>query len=169
MLSSSSRSGLTRNLVPNAATTSPAVATNASEIASTRLRCRKSMAHRTSSMPDRPQGVPGEAVWNASEREWELGTRRDGHEVGDWTWWRADGTLVCKSTFDDAGQLHGIARRWHPNGELSLVAPYIRGKLHGKQIATRPSAGDSPEMRELLELEGVYRSELLYVDGEAQD
>jgi hypothetical protein len=120
-------------------------------------------------MPDRPGGVPENAVWNPSDAEWELGKRRDGHEVGEWAWWRADGTLACRSIFDDDGKLHGVARRWHPNGEPSLVAPYVHGKLHGKQIATRPSSGDSPEMRELLELDGVYRSEILYVDGEAQD
>ena len=119
-------------------------------------------------MPDRPEGVPADAVWNERDREWELGARRDGHEVGDWAWWRADGTLACRSRFDDAGALHGVARRWHPNGEPSLVAPYVAGKLHGKQIATRPSSGDSPEMRELLDLDGVFRSELLYVDGAAQ-
>jgi hypothetical protein len=119
-------------------------------------------------MPDRPEGVPAAAVWDERDRVWELGERRDGHEVGEWTWWRGDGTLACRSTFDDTGVLHGTARRWHPNGEPSLVAPYVHGALHGKQITTRPSSGDSPEMRELLELDDVYRCELLYVDGVAQ-
>ncbi len=120
-------------------------------------------------MDHRPEGVPPGASWNATDHEWELGARDGGHQIGDWAWWREDGTLACRSTIDAAGALHGIARRWHPNSEPSLVAPYVHGKLHGKQIATRPSTGDSPEMRELLELDGVYRSELLYVDGQAQD
>jgi hypothetical protein len=76
--------------------------------------------------------------------------------------------LACVSTFDDEGRLHGVSRRYHPNGEPSLAAPYVAGKLHGKQIATRPSSGDSPEMRELAELDGVFRAELLYLDGVSQ-
>jgi hypothetical protein len=117
---------------------------------------------------NRPAGVPPDAVWNAGDNEWELGERRGAVQVGTWTWWRPDGSIVCRSVFDDGGKLDGIARRWHPNGEPSLIAPYVRGKLHGKQIATRPSTGDSPEMRELLALDDVFRSEMLYLDGAAQ-
>ncbi len=116
----------------------------------------------------RPAGVPAEAVWSEADAEWELGRRAGELTVGPWTWWRADGSRACESTFDDEGKLHGVSRRWHPNGEVSLVAPYVHGKLHGKQIATRPSSGDSPEMRELLELDDVWRTEILYVDGVSQ-
>lgn len=108
---------------------------------------------------------PDDAVWNEADGEWELGPRRGVRRVGQWSWWRADSSLACVSSFDDDGQLHGVARRYHPNGELSLLAPYEHGKLHGKQIATRPSAGDSPEMRELLEMEGVFRVETFHEAG----
>lgn len=107
-------------------------------------------------------------IWNEAEQEFEEGERRGDLKVGPWRWWRPDESLVCESTFDERGELHGVCRRWHPNGELSLVAPYVHGKLHGKQIATRPSEGDSPEMRELLALDDVFRLETLYVDGVAQ-
>ncbi|CAN5479871.1 hypothetical protein BH09MYX1_BH09MYX1_48080 [soil metagenome] len=120
-------------------------------------------------MPSRPSGVPEDAVWNEPDREWELGLRKGSLAVGAWSWWREDGTLACRSTFDDDGALHGIAQRFHPNGETSLVAPYVHGKLHGKQIATRPSSGDSPEMRELLELGDVHRTEILHLDGVSQN
>jgi hypothetical protein len=116
----------------------------------------------------KPSSVPAEAVWNEPDREWELGERRGLTTVGPWTWWREDGSRVGASTFDDDGALDGIARRWHPNGELSLEAPYVHGKLHGKQIATRPSSGDSPELRELLTLDEVYRTEILYREGVCQ-
>ena len=119
-------------------------------------------------MSSRPAGVPTGAVHVPEDAEWELGERRDDRRVGHWMWWRDDGSLCCESTFDDDGQLHGESRRYHPNGETSLVAPYLGGRLHGKQIATRPSSGDSPEMRELLELDGVWRLEMLYIDGVAQ-
>ena len=119
--------------------------------------------------PRPPTSVPADAVWNESDSEWELGARRGSLTVGPWRWWRGDGTLACESSFDDAGELHGVSKRWHPNGEVSLVAPYVHGKLHGKQIATRPSRGESPEMRELLELKDVHRTELLYVDGVSQN
>jgi hypothetical protein len=111
---------------------------------------------------------PDDAIWNEADREWELGETRGGRKIGAWRWWREDGTLACESSFDDDGELHGVARRFHPNGEVSLIAPYVNGKLHGKQIATRPSEGDSPEMRELLTFEDVYRLETLYVEGVVQ-
>lgn len=120
-------------------------------------------------MRERPASVPAEAVWNDADAEWELGERRGGLTVGPWRWWRGDGSLACTSTFDDSGALHGVARRFHPNGEPSLVAPYLAGKLHGKQVALRPSSGDSPEVRELLELDDVWRTEILYVDGVSQN
>lgn len=121
-----------------------------------------------SDQPARPGSVPADCRWNAGDREWELGARDGERRTGEWKWWREDGSLACVSSFDDGGELHGVARRFHPSGEPSLVAPYVHGKLHGKQIATRPSSGDSPEMRELLALDHVYRTEILYVSGVSQ-
>jgi hypothetical protein len=118
-------------------------------------------------MNARPAGVPPAAVWSESDDEWELGERRGDLHVGEWTWWRADGSLVCRSTFDDAGRLDGLCRRYHPGGEVALEAPYSRGVLHGRQVMTRPSTGASPENTILLQLEDVYRMDTLHVSGVA--
>src|SRR5262245_24433769 len=110
-------------------------------------------------MSNRPRSVPSQASFNAKDNEWELGDRSGELCVGDWTWWRPDGTLLGTTHFDDAGRPHGICRRFHPNGELALEAPYDRGVAHGKQIMTRPSEGESPENPIMAQLPGVYRME----------
>jgi hypothetical protein len=121
-----------------------------------------------SGSPPRPAGLPAAAVFNDADQEWELGERRGALQVGAWIWWRPDGTLLSDAEFDADGALHGIARRYHPSGELALEAPYHHGALHGRQIMTRPLEGTSPENPALLELEGVYRMDSLNVDGEPQ-
>lgn len=121
-----------------------------------------------SGSPPRPPDLPAAAVFNDADGEWELGERRGEQQVGPWTWWRPDGSLLAVAEFDDGGKLHGVARRYHPSGELALEAPYHHGVLHGRQIMTRPLEGTSPENAALVELEGVYRMDSLNVDGQPQ-
>ncbi len=63
---------------------------------------------------------PDNAVWNASENEWELGEKNSqGQYVGEWMWWLAPTNhLCCHSFFDDKGNMLS-AKRFHPNGEIS--------------------------------------------------
>jgi PDZ domain len=117
--------------------------------------------------PERPASVPAEAVWKPGDREWELGDKREGHEVGPYVWWRPDGSVVCRSTYDEHGLLHGVCRRFHPDGAISMQAPYDAGKPHGKRFHTRSLGGDSPEdvhMR-ALPVRDAYRVEQLHVAG----
>ena len=93
----------------------------------------------------RPAGVPAKAVFNSAENEWELGATKGGVPVGEWTWWRPDGTLVCRSTYDDEGALHGVSRRHHPDGSLSMESRYSHGVRWGKTRHTRSLRGGSPE------------------------
>jgi len=82
-------------------------------------------------LPTRPPNVPAEASWNASENEWELGTKSNGKCVGTWTWWRPSGAIVCRSTFGDDGTLDGPFQRFHPNGEVCLEGTYSKNRPVG--------------------------------------
>jgi len=95
--------------------------------------------------PARPSTVPAEATWNALENEWERGAKRGAASIGDWTWWRPDGTLVCRSSFDDEGKLDGVCRRYHPDGRISMESRYVHGVRWGKTRHTRSLGGGSPE------------------------
>ena len=117
--------------------------------------------------PRRPNTVPAEAVWNAEEKEWELGKKKGAKEVGDWVWWRADGSLACRSTFDEKGRLDGMCRRFHPDGKPSLEGRYVHGDRWGKSRHTRSLGGDSPEDVHMAELpEKVFEIALTYVADE---
>ena len=82
-------------------------------------------------MPDRPSGVPETAWWSPEDNEWILGDKdRDDRLVGEVTYWRPDGSLVCKCDHV-AGQPHGTSRRFHETGEVSQHCHFERGALHG--------------------------------------
>lgn len=85
----------------------------------------------------KPKNVPEDAVWNGKEEEWELGETKKGKPVGSWVWWRADGTLVCRSNFNQYGQLHGEFARFHPDGSVSRKGKYLHGKQAEKETHTR--------------------------------
>lgn len=115
----------------------------------------------------RPKGVPAAAVWNAEENEWEIGEREGDAQVGEWTWWRPDGTLVCRSRFDAHGELDGVARRYHPDGAISLESRYVHGVRWGKTRHTRTLRGGSPEDEHMASLPAnVFEVAMAYNAGE---
>ncbi len=115
----------------------------------------------------RPAGVPAAAVFNAAENEWELGTTKGGVSVGEWTWWRPDGTLVCRSTYDDKGALHGVSRRHHPDGSLSMESRYVHGVRWGKTRHTRSLRGGSPEDAHMAPVPAhVFELSMVYNAGD---
>ncbi len=73
--------------------------------------------------PVKPETVPTEAQWNASNKEWEVGLKNEkGQMIGEWKWWLApNGHLCCHSFFDDQGKMISF-KRFHPNGEVSQYA-----------------------------------------------
>ncbi|TPN82918.1 hypothetical protein [Aquimarina algicola] len=77
---------------------------------------------------ERPKTVPNEAVWNASQNEWELGIKNDqGNYIGEWKWWLAPkGHLCCHTFFDDKGRMLSF-KRFHPNGEVSRYGTFENG------------------------------------------
>ena len=117
----------------------------------------------------KPSGIPEAAVWNEAESEWELGETRDGVHVGEWNWWRPEGALVCRSFFNEQGQLHGECNRYHPNGDSSYTATYASGKKHGKEIICRPISGETTEVGALQLCQinpQLHRMETLWIEGE---
>lgn len=128
---------------------------------------KKPVAAKKVSAPRRPKGVPAAAVWNAADNEWELGKRSGTRSVGEWTWWRPDGTVVCRSTYDAAGKLHGVARRHHPDGSTSLESRYVHGVRWGKTRHTRSPKGDSDEDVHMAQLpDHVFELAMTYHAGE---
>lgn len=117
---------------------------------------------------ERPANLPKGASWNEGDSEWELGERRENLSVGDWKWWRPEGTLLCESRFDANGTLHGDCQRYHPNGEVSYSATYKHGAKHGKEIVCRPTEGQTTEVG-ALQLPQIdpelFRMESLYING----
>lgn len=74
---------------------------------------------------NKPESVPAEAVWNASENEWELGEKNDqGNNIGEWKWWLApNGHLVSHVIYEgDSGQ-NFTYTRFHPDGTYSQKEP----------------------------------------------
>lgn len=88
--------------------------------------------------PTRPAGVPDEAIWVEKERTWQLGTsdkrgviKKVQVPVGEWRYWRADGTLVCVAGFDSEGRQHGMLERYHNDGTLASRGQWKHGSRHG--------------------------------------
>lgn len=77
---------------------------------------------------ERPITVPKEAIWNASQNEWELGIKNgQGRHIGEWKWWLAPkGHLCCQTFFDDSGSMLSF-KRFHPNGEVSRYGTFENG------------------------------------------
>ncbi len=116
-------------------------------------------------MPQRPASVPINAVWSEKDQEWVLSERdAAGARVGEVSYFRPDGSLCCVSQYV-AGKADGVSRRFHESGEVSMLAHYVDGVLHGVRIWY---ASDSPTT-EKMHSEGlsdaVVRVEVDYVHG----
>ena len=122
---------------------------------------------KTAKAPVRPKGVPAEAVFDIADNEWRAGSTRGSHRVGVWTWWRPDGTLVCRSSYDDAGKLHGVARRYHSDGSISMESRYVHGVRWGKTRHTRSRRGGSPEDGAMNQLPAhISEIAMAYIEGQ---
>jgi hypothetical protein len=117
--------------------------------------------------PKRPRGVPAGATFDPKENEWPLGTTKGGKRIGEWSFWRADGSLVGRATFDAKGVLHGIARRFHSDGAISMESRYVHGVRWGKTRHTRSKKGDSPEDVHMAALpDHVVEISMAYAGGQ---
>ena len=100
-----------------------------------------------------------------------MGGERHGLRVGEWRWWRKDGSLWAICRFDDRGRLHGLTERFHKSGEAASLVPYQRDHWHGKSICLRATRGPQEEnVKEILaDTRGVWRVEMVHVRGKLRD
>jgi hypothetical protein len=109
--------------------------------------------------------VPLSAEWSEPDREWVVGERDAGGEfVGDVTYYRPDGSLVCICPHV-AGRPHGQSRRFHESGEVSQVAQYVDGVLHGPRIFYATDAPTTEKMHAAGMSAAVVLAEFDYVNG----
>ncbi len=79
----------------------------------------------------KPNSVPEGAYWDEDDSEWVLGAKNpEGEFVGLVHYYRADGSLCCKTNFV-GGTPHGEFQRFHENGEPSRSGVFVEGALHG--------------------------------------
>lgn len=117
-----------------------------------------------------PSKVPTNAQWNDADQEWELGEKDPlGRRIGEWRFWRADGSLLTIEPRDKGGRLHGVFRRFHPNGELAQQANYVEGRSHGVSFWTLPTSGECDHASAFVSnLPGTMRMDMPYDQGVAQ-
>ena len=56
---------------------------------------------------------------------------QDGHFVGVGKTWYPDGTVMDETTFNDKGQMEGLALGYYPSGKLKAKVEYVGGKING--------------------------------------
>jgi len=95
----------------------------------------------------RPESVPAEANWNKSDKVWELGPsgqigiiKKRQFPVGEWRYWRADGSLSCIANFDDKGNQHGKVETFHPDGTLASSGNWHQGNRQGHFVFIQSEA-----------------------------
>jgi hypothetical protein len=67
--------------------------------------------------------------WSSGAKQAE-GRWTEGRKAGEWTHWRADGSLSWQGVFE-AGVLHGAERAWHSNGQLAFEGRRALGQRDG--------------------------------------
>ncbi len=119
-----------------------------------------------SETPARPESVPADAWWDASDNEWVLGIKDEQDRLhGEVSYWRPDGTLCCRCDHD-AGQPHGQSQRFHQSGELSQTCTFVRGQLHGTRSWFSIDGPTTENTRPPGVPESVMRSEMDYDMGD---
>lgn len=95
----------------------------------------------------RPESVPAEANWNKADKVWELGPsgqigviKKRQFAVGEWRYWRADGSLSCIANFDDKGNQHGKVETYHPDGTLASSGNWHQGNRQGHFVFIQSNA-----------------------------
>lgn len=117
-------------------------------------------------MTERPDGVPAEAVWDPGDEEWVFVPTPDDQasKHGLVTYWRADGSLVCRSEYRH-GVAHGPMTRYHQSGEVSWSATFVDGELDGIDTAYRSAAATTETSFHPGLPEAIVRCEVERVRG----
>lgn len=95
----------------------------------------------------RPASVPEKATWNPQDNVWEAGTsgqtgviKKRFYPVGEWRYWRADGSLSCIANFDDKGNQHGKVETYHPDGTVASSGQWHHGNRQGQFVFIQSKA-----------------------------
>jgi hypothetical protein len=100
------------------------------------------------STPARALEVPADASWNAADQSWEHGeTDERGCRQGVWRAWREDGTKRGETPFVDH-DLHGLNRRFHPDGTVASEGRWERGVLLDSNFFRTDQPTDEPNLRQ---------------------
>jgi hypothetical protein len=98
--------------------------------------------------PARSAGVPQEKRWNAATSNWELGeTDEHGCRQGTWLSWREDGTKCGETPYVDH-DIHGLDRRFHPDGTVASEGRWERGILHDQVFFATANPTDQLSVRQ---------------------
>jgi len=106
----------------------------------------------------RPLGVPMPAEWTPA-KHWRYVDPKT--RLG--RWWDDRGRVTCEWTEDARGQVHGVMRHYHPNGELAAEVPHVHGDIRGTEIQYAPTRGKpnsfySGQTDTVRRIERVWRS-----------
>ncbi len=90
----------------------------------------------------RPENVPENARWNATDQEWQLGEgwTRDGQPTGHCRAWSAKGVLVAEYTANRHGVVDGVLTRFHPDGTVASRGEWKDGNRHGRFLFQQSEA-----------------------------
>jgi len=97
---------------------------------------------------ERPANVPEDASWNSGDASWEHGeTDSNGCRQGAWRAWREDGTVRGETPYLDH-DVHGINRRFHPDGTVASEARWEHGVLRDSAFYGTDKPTDEPNLRQ---------------------
>lgn len=126
----------------------------------------------------RPANVPADAEflqtqsWGKVLEYWQLGTKDGGRCVGEWTYWRRDGSVLERETYDKNGNLDGERERYHPDGSVAVHQSFKAGKPHGVCWGERSNAPSDTNWRLVMSSvlidqddNPVWRNEITYSHG----
>lgn len=102
----------------------------------------------TTPSPARPASVPEGATWCAADASWEYGeTDERGCRQGTWQMWREDGSKRGEAPYVDH-DLHGINRRFHPDGTVASEGRWERGVLRDSVFFATDAPTDEHTLRQ---------------------
>lgn len=81
--------------------------------------------------PERPEGVPAGAWYDAREQRWVFGKRNGaGQRAGTWSYWALSGRLTETDDYE-LDKRHGVHALWADGGELLLEEHWVSGLRQG--------------------------------------
>ncbi len=117
---------------------------------------------------DRPTSVSKDAEWNDANGEWEVGSYDDnGYKIGEWKWWREDGTVCCITNFEeDSNEKSFSFTRFHEDGTYSQKGAYVNGAQQGTLYYQGSENNTSERVMEGVP-NNIYKYEIDWENGKA--